>query len=1057
MDLNEINSLLNDNDSIDGSNSSLSRRNEKSSDYYKIKNQKLKEEMNTLKNQFDEAIKLNSSIKNIQSENQELKRENQEKTNKIEESEKRMEILYKNFTDLKKKFEEVNLIHSNEISTLSQNYEIEIKATIDRFNEVDSIKNDLENSNKNMKEEISSFLKSASDKLKRNFMSLNDVQNYISTIGNDLRDHYENTFVVNQLNDQNSSNDINPNEIGQEKLIESMKYLKKKNHKYKNQIKGFKDEYLNLQNDHDEQKDKYEQKLNDLQRALNEERQQNLKSSQKIAELEANNARLQNDLKKANDQIPKIKETVASSFQQESSIKDDEIESLQKQLSNLQQQQQKLTSKKSKLHKKLEKVTQIASEFAKENDELKHEIIQFKQKNAILLQNNTNTTQENNKLKDELNKSKQNNDQLQKEIKDLLQKHTEYKNHIAKYKQELQDLRVDFSKSKIESKNQKQEISSLLNAKKESDLMIQKLQAEVKSNEDKYIEENNKNKNLQFQLDAIRDQPSFDNVPDSVWFSNLLPKDLASEIKSIGINKSLLLSDRITQALDKVGSYIRLQIPTTTQANSNNFIVSSKLAPNEGVIPSVTRTLNNLLYIINNQIGEPKIPFDDLNSFLNRNKNNEVTQQISNRFNEIADQRAKLDDENEKKHQILNKVANALGIKIIDNAENEILDILKKVEEQQEQIKQITSEKKSVKSAYHKLMRQYDTIGKKIKREISIKDSEINRLQDENAKKESDYNMSLSKIDELQSEIQKINEEKDEYISNFEIEQQNQTTRLCESIENNFQRQMKKKEAELANEKEKNQNCLQQIEKVKKQNSQMKNKITELTQELKAYDKQFEEVKKQTFEQAKTDSMIKISKIRDDLETAKAIIQDKDKEIQQYSDQLNKLKDSYKIINDAKRKLERDMKIAQSRIETSRQELEREKHITEMKISNITTSAQLKHSSDIDELKSNFENQKRQIYLFVADQFRQFYDPREQINDDSFKDIIKSVKDKIESLYNTQNLRSPLYTNGSFYSNSTLDLRKDHEQSYASTPKAPAKFSFPNNEAYSSPLNFYLK
>ena len=57
-----------------------------------------------------------------------------------------------------------------------------------------------------------------------------------------------------------------------------------------------------------------------------------------------------------------------------------------------------------------------------------------------------------------------------------------------------------------------------------------------------------------------------------------------------------------------------------------------------------------------------------------------------------------------------------------------------------------------------------------------------------------------------------------------------------------------------------------------------------------------------------------------------------------------------------------------------------------MKIQNETENARL-----------NFEQQKREIFHFAADVFKQFFDPRMQITESSFKTILQNVKARLDN------------------------------------------------------------
>jgi chromosome segregation ATPase len=79
-------------------------------------------------------------------------------------------------------------------------------------------------------------------------------------------------------------------------------------------------------------------------------------------------------------------------------------------------------------------------------------------------------------------------------------------------------------------------------------------------------------------------------------------------------------------------------------------------------------------------------------------------------------------------------------------------------------------------------------------------------------------------------------------------------------------------------------------------------------------------------------------------------------------------------------------------------QLEREKKLADTTIRARTLAAESKSNARIEELKSRFENDKRSLFAFVADAFRTFYSPAEQIDERTFKYVIDRVREELHRL-----------------------------------------------------------
>lgn len=87
-------------------------------------------------------------------------------------------------------------------------------------------------------------------------------------------------------------------------------------------------------------------------------------------------------------------------------------------------------------------------------------------------------------------------------------------------------------------------------------------------------------------------------------------------------------------------------------------------------------------------------------------------------------------------------------------------------------------------------------------------------------------------------------------------------------------------------------------------------------------------------------------------------------------------------------------------IETLNEQIEREKQISEANAKTQILKAQSEYTQKLDEMKGMFEKEKRKYFTFAADQFSQFFNPQQTIDEKSFKDVIVRVRDELSKLNN---------------------------------------------------------
>jgi chromosome segregation ATPase len=85
-------------------------------------------------------------------------------------------------------------------------------------------------------------------------------------------------------------------------------------------------------------------------------------------------------------------------------------------------------------------------------------------------------------------------------------------------------------------------------------------------------------------------------------------------------------------------------------------------------------------------------------------------------------------------------------------------------------------------------------------------------------------------------------------------------------------------------------------------------------------------------------------------------------------------------------------------IESQRAQFEREKKLIETASVARGLETDSRNLAKLGEIKAKFENEKREIFGYVADAFRGFYKAAEQIDERTFRSVIDKTKEELQRL-----------------------------------------------------------
>jgi hypothetical protein len=96
--------------------------------------------------------------------------------------------------------------------------------------------------------------------------------------------------------------------------------------------------------------------------------------------------------------------------------------------------------------------------------------------------------------------------------------------------------------------------------------------------------------------------------------------------------------------------------------------------------------------------------------------------------------------------------------------------------------------------------------------------------------------------------------------------------------------------------------------------------------------------------------------------------------------------------------LERELEQTVRQLETTKEENSREKQLLETKTKAAGIRLEMRCQAEIEDLKANFEDEKRKMFGLVAEHFANFFDARHSFDSQSYRQVIEKASSEIEKL-----------------------------------------------------------
>ena len=961
---------------------------DKTNELYMLRktNKQLTQELTNLQNQFNELVKSCKQIEELNRENSSLKKSLLESNSKIEDFKRRLNICLQNNNEIMNKSADSQLkldeFYRNELIKLkSQMNEVEISKNSE--NEQLSQRNKLlsEKLHQSEIEKINSKnLISRIVELSKNYFHLqfNDPQSLCNflmypphSVQSQPKQKPDKIEQLDKAEDEKKNNKKYKEKYHNEKLmrkkleLEVLKMQKANENeiltkqqqdeliqdlirKQKNEIlqieSHYKQEIADLQTkqkiDHKKYRSLYTQTINELiQTPTIKQNEENLEFSNGKNNYSDNQSQSSNNY--IND------ETISDLFQLKT-----QITNLTEKLQRYEDKIEKLRGKNSQYSNLVEKLQGIIKQLKRKNGKLQNQIIE--QSNEI--ETVTSSTYE------QTNQS------------EITTSYSVQSQEILPSTNEISGLRKTLKVYEDVIDTQSKEIETLTKSRDELISIIQK-QNQYLIYSDQFIKEltemnkinNNKLKNnLSLSSESDEQSGKID------WGIDFLSETAINIIRPIAENDGIPINARIHHVMTVISKYVN-------NLESSLFEDLKKLEENND---EISRKFDCFVTEIISSLGEENAP-----------SHNEIIERIKSLVNNELNLKQRI-NELEFFAQESNS-SNSFDINDLPQVRklNQTIKDLKSVN------KRRAIEIKECKSVFLEVQRKTEYEKEMLQNANARLRCDLDNIQEQ-------YNEIHKQYDSLLEQIDKIKSVHEEEVSQLqeEIDSTNQLNNIAiEEIKNQAKIDLLEKDKEI---------------------DQLKEKVIQSQKMLES----FEESSRMTIDDI-NQSKLKLDKFKrkssDKIKEMKAIIQQKDDELkekeQHYNAIINKLKNTKmneqehrERMNEAEDKIKKantminelEEKVVsltcQMQQESMKFKADVDKLIRDNKLQEVQQKAKLlsietNYAVKMDEVKKALFDEKKELFCYTAQQFRPYFDMNVEINDESFKSIIKRVKKELES------------------------------------------------------------
>lgn len=564
----------------------------------------------------------------------------------------------------------------------------------------------------------------------------------------------------------------------------------------------------------------------------------------------------------------------------------------------------------------------------------------------------------------------------------------------SRLKKEVQSFKSKTAGLESTIESQKKQIYELSLANEQANRSINQLTQKLDESKNTIDESQRSIDYLRDELatvqQALDDKPSVtpeDVMPPNIWRSSEFGTDVADQISKIALNSSLQPPSKLQNIYKIIRSHYTKQITERDQALSdahtelqtvknifNQFLINISISLGIEPVNLETFLSNTGPCIIIATLNKLRTTCDDFkrlneqftNALLHISKTfspsgeadiNLVIEQTNCIKEQLNSNSIQLQKRSKKYHEI------SASFKALKKKyDTDTQDLNSQISHLSETIDQLTKANNDLTQSNQQFKHELQTMKNDYRDFKDKKEENEANLVERHEEDQQAWNQEKS---QLETRIQQLLNSHGERASEAADEIAEKDA-IIEHLKNTIQAQkstISERDREIANLKQSSDNSINDLtEKASKEKKQI----------IKSYEKAVEEIT----EQCNTH--------RRDVEKMAKVVAETEKKCKQYKSKLMQIKRENLKLN--------------TEIQSQKEQNDRDKKLADSTARSAILTAETNFNTRLDEQKSKCETEKRRIYSFIADTFKQYFNPHEGMDEKSFKSIVSRARDELSRL-----------------------------------------------------------
>lgn len=567
---------------------------------------------------------------------------------------------------------------------------------------------------------------------------------------------------------------------------------------------------------------------------------------------------------------------------------------------------------------------------------------------------------------------------------------SEHESFVIKHETSVSTLEEIIAFQKKEIKNLYDERDRIISILTRQASVIKSVESKLTefASEIRDLKKQLKQANKKLQEEANKPPVSFE-PPVTAWFNSEFPSDLCNQISKYAQSETIDLPVKLRNVLSLIGEYYNQKISSLNlNHNEELYKLNRELSVADKFLSSIGKIYERHDLNVKNLVDDNRLGLSFIDQITQCHQNYMAANQQNQKLQESLSSIYKnFESRTPKEFQ------DSLD-KLCDHVNSLKQQLKSEREENQSCKKQLKQNEKTLNAKFASMMEQIS----QMENDIVNKNSEIEELRVKVRDLTLTVNQQKCELNNcLCEKDNQLNELKNEHESNlsklrskYETERINSSAELTkrDEIIDRLKTQIVSLESEIDTWRRNYDLILSTKEEKDRQ-------ISNLLEQLELSDKEYRD--RADFEREKLKEQYdmfvnglknKNTELVGAHEAASALLQEANNRNKEISERFSSLQRAYD-----------DLKYKTT---ISNEEVERERKFIEMKNRYELLRQETRYQSVIDDLKASFTIEKRKIISYIAQNFRQYFDAKHELEEESFKIIVTKAREELDRLLNQE-------------------------------------------------------